>query len=283
MARKGPRKSRSPWPGSSTRRISPAGCTRPHRASLWRLEVLANRDAVAARVVQVAQDLLHLLVALAQTQHDRGFRLDAVKALCHPEQAKGEIVVAARAGDWIERGDRLDVVGEDEGQGVLEDIQRLFLAIPEIRREDLESHGRALPPHFVDTVAEMAGPAIRQIIAIDAGNDQVLDVHLPGHLGPIGPAPSGPAARACPSPRNRIRNSACRRCPGSERSPSPGPSIRRGSGSSHSCRSSPGAATAAFRWYAESCARPARAASATAVVFPHRGLMALLSWSVPAR
>ena len=73
------------------------------------------------------------------------------------------------------------------------------------------------------------------------------------------PAPSGPAAGACPWPRNRTGNCACRRCRGSARSRCPGPSTRRGSGSWRSCRSSPVPAIPPSRGCAGNYVRPARA------------------------
>jgi len=72
-------------------------------------------------------------------------------------------------------------VGKYEWQALAQDLYSLRLTVPKVRGKYFEFHVRAVPSDFVNAIAEMARAAVRQIIAVYAGNHQVSQLHLLDH------------------------------------------------------------------------------------------------------
>ena len=110
--------------------------------------------------------------------------------------------------------------------------QRLLLDAEEVRRQHLDRRLRHLRLERADRGRVVAGAAVGDVVAVDRGHDDVLQLHLRGGLRRRGAARAGRAATpACRSGRSSSGTPACRCRRGSGTSPSHGPSTRRCSGS----------------------------------------------------
>ncbi len=125
------------------------------------LEVLSDGHAVAADAAQVFEDVQDLRIGFAQAQHDGGFGLGIGPAgVGLFQQIQRPSVIAARPGNRIQCWDGFDIVAEDKWTGRVEDIQRLVLAIAEIRHEQFIFQFRAGGPAGLNDIPEMPRAAI---------------------------------------------------------------------------------------------------------------------------
>ena len=82
----------------------------------------------------------------------------------------------------LEAADRLEVVVEDVGTGIHHAPERSGLAV-EVRDQDLDAHPRRGRPHLADRLGEDARPTVGQVVAGDAGHDDVLEAQSAERLG----------------------------------------------------------------------------------------------------
>jgi hypothetical protein len=68
-------------------------------------------------------------------------------------------------------------VSKHEWYGLFENGQGLGLAIPKVRDQQFELCVRPLPSNGLGAISEVTCPAVGQVVAIDACNDQVFDLH----------------------------------------------------------------------------------------------------------
>ena len=92
------------------------------------------------------------------------------------EQLQRAIVAAARARRAIQPRHGLDVVIEHVGPRVEHDAQRRFVAL-EIRDQHFDAGTRDARARLGDRPREVRGAAIRQVVAIDRGDDDVVELH----------------------------------------------------------------------------------------------------------
>src|SRR5262249_27223116 len=83
----------------------------------------------------------------------------------------------AVASDLVEPRDRLRVVVEDVRPRVDHDLERLRLAL-EVWDEELDAAARREAPDGVDGRGEDLSASIREIVAVDRGDDYVLEAEL---------------------------------------------------------------------------------------------------------
>ena len=96
------------------------------------------------------------------------------------QQGQRPLVVGARAHVAVQVGHGFDVVVEHVRRRLRQDLQRAFHAAlaAEIRGEDFDADvGRRLA-RLADAVDEVLGTAVAQVVAIDAGDDHVLQAHV---------------------------------------------------------------------------------------------------------
>ena len=146
-----------------------------------RLQVLADRHDVDAVLAQVAQRVHDLVVRLAEPDDDPGLREHLVVGdlLRAREKPEGLVVVGLRAAHLaVEPADGLDVVVEDLGPRAEHDPQGLLLDAEEVRRQHLDRCLGQLLLQRADRRRVVAGAPVGDVVAVDRGDDDVLEPHL---------------------------------------------------------------------------------------------------------
>ena len=143
-----------------------------------RLQVLADGEEVDVGRAQVVHHLQHLLALLAQAHHDARLGEHGGRQLLHllQQPQRGE-VARARADLEIEPRHRLEVVVVDVGPRLHHGLDRALLA-QEVGGEHLDGGRRRARPDGADGLREMLGAAVGEIVAVDRGDDDVLQASL---------------------------------------------------------------------------------------------------------
>ena len=107
-------------------------------------------------------------------------------------------VVAARARLAVEARHGLEVVVHDVGRRGVEDLERALEAPAEVGDEDLDARRGRPRAHRADAVDEMPGAAVPQVVAVDAGDDDVGELERRDGLREVRGLLGDRAAAACP-------------------------------------------------------------------------------------
>src|SRR5262245_25116901 len=166
----------------------PAELVRVHpavdrRVLRTRLEVLPDRDDIDAVLPQVAHRLHDLVVRLAEADDDPGLRQHRVVGeLLRPLEQPERLVVARlrAAHPGVQPPHGLDVVVEDVGPLREDGAKRVLLDVEEVGSQDLDRRPRHLVLQRADRRRVVAGAAVGDVVAVDGGDDDVLEVHLRG-------------------------------------------------------------------------------------------------------
>src|SRR5690606_14962634 len=145
-----------------------------------------DRDHVDVVGAQVAQGVLHLLPGLAEAEHDPGLGGDVrVLRLELAQQGQRPLVVRARPDVAVQVRHGFEVVVEHVRRVGRQDLQRALhpALAAKVRGQDLDLRARALPADGGDAVDEMLGPAITQVVAVDAGHHHVAQAHVGDGFG----------------------------------------------------------------------------------------------------
>ena len=142
------------------------------------LEVLTEGEEVDVRDAEVVHDLADLGAGLAEADHEAGFGEDGgVEAFDLVEQAEGLEVAGAGSDGGIEAGDCLQVVVEHVGAGGDHDLRRAGLA-EEVGGQDFDRRvGRGLAEGD-NGRGDVLGAAVGEVIAVDAGDDDVAEAEF---------------------------------------------------------------------------------------------------------
>ena len=173
-----------------------------------RRQVLADRQHVDVVGAHVAHHLQDLLVGLAEADHQaalgRHLRREFLEAL---QQVEREGVVGARTRFLVQARRGLEVVVHHVGRRRLQDVQRAVHAAAEVGRQDLDLRAGRELAGLPDALDEVRRAAVAQVVAVDAGDDHVLELQRGDRLGQverlvgverIGPAVADVAERAAP-------------------------------------------------------------------------------------
>jgi len=137
-------------------------------------QILADGEYVAVDGGEVAEDLKQLGCFFAEADHDSGFCYACgVQLLGITEQLEGALVACAGADDAIEARDGLGVVVEHFRAGFDDDADGFGVA-SEVGDEDFDAAAGGLAADLVDHHGEGARAADQIVVAIDAGDDGVL-------------------------------------------------------------------------------------------------------------
>jgi hypothetical protein len=150
----------------------------PHRQVVAaRREVMADRQHVDVVGAHVAHDLQDLVVGLAEADHDAALgRHVRREFLESPQQTQGVGVVGSRPGFLVEARRGFQVVVHHIGRRAFQDLEGPVHAAAEVGRQDLDARlGRELA-RLLDAGDEVAGAAVAQVVAVDAGDDDVLQL-----------------------------------------------------------------------------------------------------------
>ena len=140
-------------------------------------QVLADGQHVDVVRAHVAHHLQDLFVGLAQADHDAALGRHARHLLLEVlQQVQAEGVVGARPRFLVQARRGLQVVVHHVGRRGLQDVQRAVGAAAEVGHQDLDPGLRRQLARLADAVDEVAGAAVAQVVAVDAGDDHVLEL-----------------------------------------------------------------------------------------------------------
>src|SRR6266853_1138456 len=148
-----------------------------------RTQVLPNGQDLDVVRPQVAKDLDHLVDLLAQAEHDPGLGIDG---RAHPLGALQELerarIAALRPHLRIETWHRFDVVVEDVGTGAHHGGERGLVA-HEIGDQHLDVALWDALADLPDGPGEDGGPTVLELVAVDRGDDGMMQAHPLDRLG----------------------------------------------------------------------------------------------------
>ena len=148
--------------------------------------MVSDLDARGADVGERGADLVG---GLAEAEHDAGLDPAGVAPLVAPpggfgEQRQGAVVAAAGTGLAIEARHRLRVVREDLRRRCEHDVEGVGDAA-EVGRQDLDRAGRTALVNRPDHRRPVPGAAVRQVVAVDRGDDGVPQAHRGDRRGDV--------------------------------------------------------------------------------------------------
>ena len=125
-------------------------------------------------------------VGFAKAHHEAGFGHD-VRAVRpgKAEDVEGLEVVGLRAYAAVEARGGFHVVVENVGSGVEDAGHGVGVAF-EIRGEDFDAGVGQRGADQADGFGEVGGAAVGEVVTVDAGDDDVAEVHFSGHAGDVG-------------------------------------------------------------------------------------------------
>src|SRR5207253_11328115 len=142
-----------------------------------RPKVLTDGQDLDVMRPQIAEDLDHLVQLLPQAEHDAGLDEDGcVHPLGALQQFQRARVAALRPYLWVQAGNGLDVVVEDVRARPHHGRQRR-LVTHEIRDQNLDAALRNPLANLPDGAGEDGGAPILELVAVDRGDDGVLEAH----------------------------------------------------------------------------------------------------------
>ena len=140
-----------------------------------RLQILPDGEEVDIGRAQVVHHLQHFVPLFAQPQHDAGLgehrRIELLHALQQPQRME---IARARPHGEILRRHGFEIVVEHVGLGGDDDFERAVLA-QEIRRQDFDGGPRRVRADGADGLREMLSSAVGKIVAVDRGDDDVVE------------------------------------------------------------------------------------------------------------
>src|SRR5215203_5921612 len=146
-------------------------------------QVLADGQDVHLVLAQVAHSLVNLLFDLPQSHHEAALCQPlGVKLLDVAEDFERAVVLRLWSHRRVQARHGLDVVVEGVRPRADERLYRVAVAL-EVRGEDLDGAAGDLIPYLPDGLREDGGPAVLKLVAVDAGNNGVLETHLLRGLG----------------------------------------------------------------------------------------------------
>ena len=147
-----------------------------------RLKVLADgQDVGVGHRADVVHEREDLLVMLPDAHHDAGLREKAAP-LDLPQHLEGAFVLRLRPNGGVHPAHRLEVVRQDLRPGVDDPPQRVGVAA-EVAHQRFDRRIGAGLVHPLDGLGPDGGSAVGQIVAIDAGDHDVLEPHERHRLG----------------------------------------------------------------------------------------------------
>ena len=150
------------------------------------LEILAHRQKIDLGRAHVVHHLMHLHPFLAQSHHDAGLGEDRRIVPLHAlQEAQRGVVARARPDGGIEARHRLQIVVVDVRASLDDRLHGRLRLVAEVGRQDLDGGVRSGPAEGFDHRHELPRPAVGQIVAIHAGDHDVLEAQASGRVGDV--------------------------------------------------------------------------------------------------
>ena len=144
-----------------------------------RLEILAHGQKIDSGRAHVVHHLVDLEPLFAEANHDARLGEDRrIELFDLLQQSQRRVVARARADGRIESRHRLKVVVVDVGPRGDDRLDRRLMLVAEVGRQDLNSGVWRVAAQRLDHLDELACPAVGQIVAIDRGDDDMLQPQL---------------------------------------------------------------------------------------------------------
>src|SRR5690349_8388632 len=149
------------------------------QVALGRTQVLADGEHLDALLAQLAEGVDHLLVGLAEPDHQAGLRRHLVAAhlLGVAQDAQRALPARAAPGDGVEPRDDLDVVVEHVGT-LGDDLRQRHLLAAEVGGEALDLAPGRLHADGADHADPDLGAVVGEVVAVDGGDHRVAEAHL---------------------------------------------------------------------------------------------------------
>ena len=149
-----------------------------------RLQILAHGQEIDIGRTHVVHHLVHLEPFLAQAQHDPGLGEDRrIEPLHHLEQAQRGIIARAGADGRIEPGHGFQIVVVHIGPSRDDRLDRRFVLVAKIGGENLDRGARRGAAQRLDHLDELARSTVSQVVAVDRGDDDMLEPHCSRRIG----------------------------------------------------------------------------------------------------
>src|ERR1700683_2281030 len=155
--------------------------------ALGRAQVLPDGEHLHAVLAQRAEGLDHLVVGLAEPDHQPGLGHDPALAQLASEaqDTTGARELRAAPGDGIQARNDLDVVVEHVG-ALGDDLGERHLLSLEVGGEHLDLAAGRLAAHLADDADERGGALVGQVVAVDGRDDGVAQAHARDRAGDAG-------------------------------------------------------------------------------------------------
>ena len=193
----------SPWRGRSRhRRRTPAGVTKSSDLGVarGRLEILAHGQEIDVGGAHVVHHLMDFEPLLAQPDHDARLGEDRRIVPLHLlEQPQRGIIARAGADRRIEPRHGFEIVVVDVGPRRDDRLDRGLRLVAEVGRQDLDRGVGRGAAERLDHLDELARAAIGQVVAIDRGDDDMLEPQLGRRVGDVLAARADRPRAACRS------------------------------------------------------------------------------------
>src|ERR1700722_10796062 len=152
--------------------------THDGQMALGGTQVLPGGGHLHAVLAQRAEGVEHLLVGLAESDHQPGLGDDLAFAhfTSKLKNAAGALDLRAAPGDGVQPRHDLDVVVEDVG-ALDDDLGERHLLALEVGREHLDLTAWRLLADLADDADERGGALVGQVVAVDGGDDCVAQAH----------------------------------------------------------------------------------------------------------
>src|SRR3569832_296047 len=142
------------------------------------LQILAEREHVAAVGTQVLHPLLDLLDRLAEPPPEAGFGGNVrMRGLETPQQRERARVIGAGPHGLVQTRLALVFVFEHVGRRIAHDRERDIDTSTKVGHQHFDLGLRRVFTHGGDTGLEVTGAAIAEIVAIDGGDHHVYEIH----------------------------------------------------------------------------------------------------------
>ncbi|ODR96369.1 hypothetical protein AUC69_14435 [Methyloceanibacter superfactus] len=140
-----------------------------------RLEILADGEEIDAGGSEIVHQRRDLVRRLAQTHHDAGLGEDArIAPLGVLQQRQRMGIVGSRPDAPVKRRHRLHIVIEHVGLRRDDDFQCAGFS-QEVGGEHLDRRAGGPCPDGCDRLGEMRGAAVLEIVAVDRGDDNMIE------------------------------------------------------------------------------------------------------------
>ena len=133
-----------------------------------------NQSCDAGFLDDVVEEFVDFFFSFTDTDHDAGLG-DSTLGLNPGQQFDRAFVLGARSDGGVASADGLHIVGDDVGPGV-DDHLKGSLVASEVAHENLYRKIGAGVADSDDGFSPEGSPPIRQVVAVDAGDDDVLEV-----------------------------------------------------------------------------------------------------------